>query len=462
MLRTQGPPQIVPWHEPRFIPEHDDPRSAAVYRCLVGSWSVAKASDEGWPTSWARRVGHSVKYVVRLARRPVVQDAAVAVLAALVGGLAQSVASSGVEPWVYWGIVAVCCATLLVRNRMPRVCLTILAALMLLHQMALHQPSAFAATICIIAAYTTQTRLAPPWRWSYLVVIYMGTAWAILTSTEVVPGAVWPNRAAVAMAAWAVITITVLVGSIQQRNRMRTELAAERAAILEGQYEMAQRLAAAEERTRIAREMHDILGHSLNAIAVQAEGARYVIRSDSERADRALADIGRLSRTAVDEVHDLLNVLRTEDDRALQRPMHTLNEQRPTPTLNDLGTLVGSFQHSSSTVRLRVDGELSTVPPQVSVAAYRVVQESLTNAIRHADRAPVAIRISVGTRQVRLLIINGPPANPTQTLKQAHTHGHGIIGMRERIRALGGQIDVGPDPTTGGWRVSATVPWRAA
>ncbi len=330
---------------------------------------------------------------------------------------------------------------------------------MLVHQIVLHQPSVFAPTICVIAAYTTQTRLAPPWRWSYLALIYTGAAGAILLSTQERLGPMWPNRFAIAVAAWAIITVAALAGAIRSRNRTRMELAVERATFLESHYELAQRLATAEERTRIAREMHDILGHSLIAIAVQAEGARYVIRSDIDRAERALADIGRLSRTAVDEAHELIKVLRTQDDHASQRSMDTSNGPSPTPTLNDLATLVRSFEPSGSAIRLRLDGDPSSVPLQVSVAAYRVIQEALTNAVKHAGRVHVAIRVSVGSREVRLLVANGRPATSDEDHNQ--TGGHGITGMRERVRGLGGRIDVGPDLTTGGWRVSASLPWRA-
>ncbi len=397
--------------------------------------------------------------MVGIVRRDIVHDVAAAVLAALVGGVGQSIASSDVELWTYWSIVAGCSTILLVRSRLPRTCLAVLAVLMLVHQIVLHQPSVFAPTICVIAAYTTQTRLAPPWRWSYLALIYTGAAGAILLSTQERLGPMWPNRFAIAVAAWAIITVAALAGAIRSRNRTRMELAVERATFLESHYELAQRLATAEERTRIAREMHDILGHSLIAIAVQAEGARYVIRSDIDRAERALADIGRLSRTAVDEAHELIKVLRTQDDHASQRSMDTSNGPSPTPTLNDLATLVRSFEPSGSAIRLRLDGDPSSVPLQVSVAAYRVIQEALTNAVKHAGRVHVAIRVSVGSREVRLLVANGRPATSDEDHNQ--TGGHGITGMRERVRGLGGRIDVGPDLTTGGWRVSASLPWRA-
>jgi signal transduction histidine kinase len=201
-----------------------------------------------------------------------------------------------------------------------------------------------------------------------------------------------------------------------------------------------------EERARIAREMHDILGHSLNTIAVQAEGARYALRADPDRADQALADIGRLSRAAVDEVRDLIDVLRTDDDPAATHP---------TPSLRDLPHLIGTFQRVGTSIRLRLDGEVNDVPRQVGLTAYRIIQESLTNAITHAADAPVLVRATIVERALDVLVTNGRP-HRTNTRQGG---GHGLIGMRERVLALGGTIDAGPDPATGGWRVAARLPW---
>ena len=417
----------------------------------VGSWSVADAS--GNSRTVRRAFGADL---VGLMRRDIAHDIAIAVLAAFVGVIGQPSASLGVELWTYWGIVAGCSVMLVVRSRLPRTCLAALAVLMMLHQLVLPQPSAFAAAVCVIAAYTTQTCLAPPWRWSYLALTYLGTAVAILFSAQERLGSLWPNRVAIIAAAWAFITIAALAGAIRSRNHSRMELAMERAAFLESHYELAQRLAAAEERTRIAREMHDILGHSLSAIAVQAEGAKCLIRSDVARAERALADIGRLSRAAVEEAHELFTVLRT-DDRTVPGSAESLQGHGSTHTLNDLDALVRSYP-SDQAIRLRRDGDVASVPRKVSVAGYRLIQEALTNAIRHTGQVPTTIQVSVGSGEVRLLVSNATAVSSAES--KSPTEGHGIAGMRERVAALGGCIEVGPDAATGDWRVSASLPWR--
>src|SRR5690606_33136854 len=129
--------------------------------------------------------------------------------------------------------------------------------------------------------------------------------------------------------------------------------AVERATELEARQDAERRLAAVKERTRIAREMHDILGHSMNVIAMQAEGARYVLRSDPDQADAALGNIARLSREAVDEVRDLIDVLRADDEPATTRPA---------PSLTDVAELIGSYRGANDRIRLQVSGDLAAVP----------------------------------------------------------------------------------------------------
>lgn len=223
----------------------------------------------------------------------------------------------------------------------------------------------------------------------------------------------------------------------------------ERAERLEREQHMMAEQAIGAERTRIAREMHDVIGHSLNAIAVQAEGVRHVLRADADRADRALADIGALSRAAVDDVRDLLDVLAADESDS---PV------RPTPTVRDVPELIGSLRYTSA-VRLRIVGDADAVPDHIGTAAYRIVQEGLTNALKHARGAPVTVHLAVRDHEMDVTILN-TAATARAALKSEG--GHGIAGMRERVRASGGILLAGPDPATGGWRVSANLPWARA
>lgn len=390
------------------------------------------------------------RFLTSLAPRFAPNDIALATAAVLAGAVGQPAVPTSPERVGYWVVVIGCCAALLVRTRLPSVCLTALAMFLLLHLTLTGQLTVFAAVICLVAAYTAQGRLEPPRRWAYLALTYAGAVVAVLVTPDPVLGDAWPTRWAVAAFTGTMITVTALAGTLRRRGRARVDMALDRAAILEAQQDTERRLAAMEERTRIAREVHDILGHSLGAIAVQAEGARYVLTTDAAAADGALAAIGRLSRGAVAEVQELVDVLRTDDE---------LMDRRPTPTLDDLPELIGTFQHSGAAVRLLLDGETRDVPAHVGVAAYRIVQESLTNALKHSGQAPVLIRVRVMERRADLLVLNGRPTRPLHGA--ATCLGHGLTGMNERVRALGGMFDAGPDSATGGWRVAATLPWRS-
>jgi len=279
-------------------------------------------------------------------------------------------------------------------------------------------------------------------------VFYAGAAAAILTALSVTGGIGRPQPIPL-VAAYALLTVAALTGATRRHAGERYRLAVERANILEARQGTERRLAALEERSRIAREMHDILGHSLNAVAVLSEGARHVLRSAPDRADAALADIGRLSRSAVDEVRGLIDVLRTEDDPA---------DGRPAPSLGDIPDLVSGFRSTGTVIRTRVDGDPDTLPGHLGLTAYRIVQEATTNAVKHATGAAITIRVTISDTAVDILVANGRPAAARRD--PGSSQGHGLIGIRERVRAAGGTVDAGPDAATGGWKVHARLPRR--
>ena len=382
---------------------------------------------------------------------PWIADLVLAAFIALIGTFSRpSPSFSTPEQAVYSVIVLGCSIALIFRRHRPRVSLAVVAALLAVHLVVVQELTVFAGVACLLCAYTSQTQMHPPWRWGYVTAIYIGTAIAVLTSPDPGPNADSLTRAVMAAACMALITIAVLAGIVRRSQIGRYEHALERTAFLEARRDVERRLAAVEERTRIAREMHDVLGHSLNTIAIQAEAVRYVGCTDPDRTDRVLADIGRLSRNAVDDVRDLINVLATDDDSNAPA--------RPTPTLCDVRELIGDLQYTRAVIRLHVEGDLSTVPDQVGLAGYRIIQESLTNVLKHAEGATAVVRIHVQFHTVELTILNSSTGR-TQ-LTGADGSQQGIVGMQERAHALGGTFSAGPDPHTGGWRVAARLPWR--
>lgn len=211
----------------------------------------------------------------------------------------------------------------------------------------------------------------------------------------------------------------------------------------------AERLAALErravhlaERNRLARELHDSVGHALSIVTVQAGAASRVLGSDPQFARQALAAIETAARNGLRDLDHVLGLLR--DDGAAARA--------PTPTLADLQRLVASSRSAGIDVTAELSGQLDEVPQAVSREAYRIVQESLTNAARHAGRAPVSLRLNVGVDDLELELTN--PLDASQP--QRPGGGRGLNGIRERVTGLRGHVTAGPDADH--WRVSVRLP----
>jgi signal transduction histidine kinase len=198
----------------------------------------------------------------------------------------------------------------------------------------------------------------------------------------------------------------------------------------------------AQERLRIAREVHDVVGHALAAIALHARVATRRLGRDPSGTARSLQEITELASSALAETRDAVGQLRTTGSADL----------RPHRGLDDLDELVAAFRASDVSVILRREGEGPPVPTVVQSAAYRIVQESLSNVARHARPANVAVLLR---REPHALLVN--VSDDGDAPRGPGVGGHGLVGMRERASGLGGTLEAGPGPD-GGWRVHATLP----
>jgi len=208
-----------------------------------------------------------------------------------------------------------------------------------------------------------------------------------------------------------------------------------------------------EERTRIARELHDVVAHHMSVITVQADSAPYRIGGLSDEARAEFASIAAGARESLTEMRRLLSVLRSDGSRG---------ELAPQPGLDRVQQLV------EATVRAGLPAELSLaaevreavergdVPQAVDLSAYRIVQEALANVVRHAPGARTQVSVTARDGHLTVLVVNAPPREPGSPLEVAGT-GHGLVGMRERVRLTGGTLDTGPLPD-GGFRVAARLP----
>jgi signal transduction histidine kinase len=202
-----------------------------------------------------------------------------------------------------------------------------------------------------------------------------------------------------------------------------------------------------EERARIARELHDVVAHSISVMVIQARGGRRVLRSDPNDARDAFAVIERTGQQALDEMRRLLDMLRTADETLALAPQ---------PSLKELGTLVEHVRAAGLPVQVAVEGEPRDLPPGVDLSAFRIVQEALTNALKHAGpaRARVVVRYLADDLEIEVSD-DGPGTG------DASVSGYGLVGMRERVEVYGGELEAGRQPG-GGYALRVRLPLRPA
>ncbi|MDQ7904295.1 histidine kinase [Phytohabitans sp. ZYX-F-186] len=251
-----------------------------------------------------------------------------------------------------------------------------------------------------------------------------------------------PDIAGVALLFFVVVLVADVIGRIARSRSSLSERLAEQSEVSE--LEKARRTVL-EERTRIAREMHDVVAHHMSMIAVQAETAPYRLPDLPESARAEFTSMAMGARQALTDMRRLLGVLRSEESERLVAPQ---------PGLADIPELVSSAQRAGVAATLDV-AEGEPPPEAVGLAAYRIVQEALANASRHAPGAAVRVEIRPWTADLSLRVHNGPPLSaPESTAGE----GHGIAGMRERVTLLGGEMAAGPTPD-GGFAVAARLPY---
>jgi signal transduction histidine kinase len=243
-------------------------------------------------------------------------------------------------------------------------------------------------------------------------------------------------------------TAAAALGLAVRIRRAQLVALRERAAQLAIERDQRSKLAAATERTRMAREMHDILGHNLSVIITLADGGAYATEVDPARGKEALLLISETSRRALGELRRALGVLREESDAA---------DLSPQPGIADIGPLCDRIRAAGPDITYHSAGDTDTLDSGIQLAAYRIVQEALTNTLKHAGpRTEVHLALTVDGERLRILVRDtGPPDRPAPAPPPAE-EGHGLVGMRERAATYGGTVTAGPRGP-GGWTVEATL-----
>jgi signal transduction histidine kinase len=282
----------------------------------------------------------------------------------------------------------------------------------------------------LVATYTFAA-LSPPLR---RMIGVLGTVIGV-TASITVPGDKLLNLAPNAL----MFLVAYTLGTSARARRARIEMLEERARRLAEQQEAA----AARERQRIAREMHDILAHSMSLVVVQAEAGPVAVHSDPDKAEEVFDTISATAREALAQLRRTLNVLRKDEA-----------DRQPQPSLDGLAPLVDGVRRAGLAASLEEHGERRPVPADLAATAYRIVQESLTNTVKHAAARQVSVRLEWLGGALKVEVRDdgrGPAGN-------RGSGGRGLLGMRERVSAAGGELTCGPGPDGVGFRVAASLP----
>ena len=228
-----------------------------------------------------------------------------------------------------------------------------------------------------------------------------------------------------------------VVGIVMRRRRERDQ-------VLEIESEEKARAAVADERARIARELHDVIAHAVSVVVLQSRGARKLLTPEEEELRGALDTIERSASEALTEMRHLLNLLREQDEELALAPQ---------PSLRRVGALAERARAAGLAVDLKVEGSLDDLPPGIDVSGYRIVQEALTNALKHAGPAHATVQITRSDSDLAIEItddgrgtVNGGPG------------GHGLVGMRERVAVYGGRLEAGPRTAGQGFALRVELP----
>jgi signal transduction histidine kinase len=366
-----------------------------------------------------------------------------------VAGMLSADAEASQRDANWWGVLLIALQTtaFTFRRRAPLASVVALAVPVITFWIADFATNFDAFSLLGVYAATAHSRRSRRFAWSVV-----GAVVGVLTVVALL-GVLSPDEdiPAVAVLGIAVIHLTAaIMGEVMHERRQRLIELEERAARAEAERELLAREAVLRERASIARDLHDVVAHGMSVMVVQAGAAQRLVATQPERAAAALEQIQTTGREALTEMRRLLGVLRNDDSDAALLPQ---------PTLDDLGAMVQRCIEAGVPTDLTVEGTPAGRAAGAEMTAYRIVQEALTNVIKHAGR-PVraAVRVTFTGDQVRLEVDDD--GRGARSADLVHSTGHGLVGMRERVELYHGTVHIGPRPG-GGFRVSATIPLHA-
>jgi signal transduction histidine kinase len=375
-----------------------------------------------------------------LSRHPQVADALVAALLIAIGvGTMQRLwhgdRAQFEEPDALAASLAVLGGVVLVWRRRAPLLVTVLNTVFVGLYFALDYPPGPVGLTSMVAVYTLAAHR--PRRLSATVA---ATLVVVATVSEVATGEEFVDilvNIPIFVLPWAI------GDSVQTRRQYLANLE-DRAANLEREREERDRWAVADERARIARELHDVVAHHVGVMVVQAGAARSVLADRPDDARQAILAIENTGRDALGELRRLVGVLREDEATAARGPQ---------PGVGDLGRLIDTMREAGVATQLEIEGTPVPLSPAVGLCVYRVVQEALTNTLKHADAAKASVRLQYGPSTLAVAVEDDGRGSAAPVSED----GHGLAGMRERVALFGGDLALGPK-TEGGFAVRATLP----
>lgn len=364
------------------------------------------------------------------------------VVAAAVADVADGVLTPAWS-WLLLGLVSGAAVALL-RRRQP---LALLAGLLVLHAAVPAGPRTeppFYYFIALVTAFSVGAQLRT--RTALLALATLIASYAAYTLRSDAP-ATGILEAATGSVFLGVFTVMGLALSAARR---RTERLQRSAADLIVEREGHARAAVEEERTRIAQELHDAVAHDVSVMTLQLGALRHHLRTDQDREREVLRQLERAGREAVDDLRRIVGILRRSEGP----------DRSPRPSMAQLERLVERVCDAGTPVDLQLLGDPAQLTPGVDASAYRIVQEALTNVLRHASGAPTTVRVHYTDDELRVDVVNRPPPSPVPSTPGPEP-GHGLIGMRERAVLFGGRLDAGAQ-AEGGFAVRACFPLGGA
>lgn len=376
--------------------------------------------------------------------RPLAADLAVTSIVAVLHILSFQLTELDGRPLDIFGIllVMVPAALTLARRQRPVLALGI-ATLLAMTYWVLDYPGSGALWALAVLLYSTALYASERHQSARTLPVFLLIVSAVLVSGYFAPDETDVDITLI-ITTLAILQFSWFLGDMSRNRRVRIDQLEADMANAEAERIRATDLAVVEERNRIARELHDVVAHAMSVIVVQAEGAKRLVGKNDKAVSDALAAIETTGRTNLNDIRGIVGLLRVDGA-----------PYAPTPELANIDELITHCRDAGLTVSYNVIGEQQPLPVMTELSCYRVIQESLTNVLKHGGpKATATVNVTYGPEAVQLAITDngrGAAANP------APTQGHGLLGMQERVEAFGGALTSGPRPG-GGFRVTADLP----